>query len=145
MVTVPAKEFKSNWRKNAHYDFGKRHGHLLKDILPERICDGAAATCRFELRGLMSNGNAYGLGFITRMQTFGYAPIGCGRVGQPCVQLHGSWIELTSDDAANIVLGCFGITMSDVLSNWAPEPGQRICLDLAEIVSVLASTCEMVS
>lgn len=122
------------WRSRKHFDFGDQVGQLLKAILPPDVCNVAAATCRFLFLGKDANGNEYGRGVRTFMQTYRHRP----DVGTNCVQFNSRWIELDSHDSANCVLKCFGITVKDIYETWGvPQDSESYVLDLKDIVETL--------
>jgi len=126
-------------RSGEHFKFGHRSVHLISKILPSRIAATAAATCRFELQGKFANGNDWGLGFRTYMQTFGEMPEGVNKPGQPqCYRFSRDWISLNSINGAAIVLNCYGISLVE-LWEWVIKPGpyERKKFDLMEVVNAL--------
>jgi len=126
---------KSGWRKSQYWDWAKDHAAVLEDLFPLHVCEAAAATCRLQLRGLKSHGNQWGKGVVTFMQTNGHRPAHL----ENDVQVRGKWIELDAHASADLVLGCFGITMDDVYGHFGePSPGERIDLDLYQIVAAIA-------
>lgn len=126
----------NGWRHRKYWDWSKENASLFHSILPEHVCEAAMATCRFQLRGLGSHGNKWGNGFLTFMQTFGFKPTGLTND----VQIRHHWIELDAHNSANLILGCFGLTVDDVYNHYGkPEKGERLDLDLHNIVSELCS------
>ena len=122
-------------------EFGQQVASVFHESLglPLDCCETAAATCRFELRGLNANGNEWGLGVVTNMTTQGNIPDQVGGIGQPAVQVQRNVISLTDDDAADVILGCFGLSMDDVYKCFGqPIEGERINVKLRAIVSALA-------
>ncbi len=125
----------NRWQKRANWDWAEEWASLFDSILPQHVCEAAMATCRFQLRGLNSHGNTYGKGFLTFMQTFGSVPVGLVND----VQIRSNWIELDAHDSANLILGCFGLSVDDVYDHYGtPEEGTRIDLDLCELVQAIA-------
>lgn len=138
MLDAITQRYRRRARPAKYFDFGAQCVGRMSDILPESVAATAAATCRFQLRGLNANGNEWGYGVIVTLQTYGNAPIGLGGVNQPAVHYHGDWIETGSHEAANVILGCFGLTIIDVYARFGkPTEGERILLDLFEIVQAL--------
>jgi len=122
----------------AYWTFGDVVAGYFSDILPDSICATAAATCRFQLRGKFANGNIWGLGVITMMMTYRHRPVGTGLPHQPAVQYQHNFIQLTSDDAANVVLGCFGLTINDVMDKFGhPGEHESYWVDLKTVVETL--------
>lgn len=121
-----------SWRKRKVWDWAKNEASRLEAILPKHVTEAAAATCRFQLRGLNSKGNEWGKGFTTFMQTFGRTPTGLVNA----VQKRHHWIELNAHDSADVILGCFGLSVGDVY-NYAgiPAEGESIELNLCDIVT----------
>lgn len=134
-TTIDQPKVKSaSWRSKKFWDWAAEWKGLFTDILPEHVCEAAMATCRFELRGLNANGNEWGVGFLTHMQTFGEIPSGLIERGLGVQRKHW-WIELNAHESANIILACFGLTVDDVFAFAGyPEPGERKVVDLCEVV-----------
>ncbi len=130
------------FRDQRHIAFSEAAATYLSDVLPSDngVTVAAAATMSFEFRGQFANGNMYGLGVLTHAQTYGNAPNGCGDGGYACQFLANGRIELTDDDAADIVLGCFGLSVTDVLRHFGePLLYERKTITLQQIVETLAS------
>ena len=73
------------------------------------------------------------------MQTYGEIPDGVGGANERAVQRHGDWIETDSHEAADVILGCFGLDMGQVYDHYGkPAEGERMTLDLPLIVQALA-------
>ena len=118
-----------------YWTFAAQHRGRFADILPDSVCEAAMATCRFEIRGLESNGNEWGIGFLTFMQTFGHTPLGVGLPGEPAVQAIHNFVGLTSHEGADVILECFGLTARNVLEYYGePAFGERRIFDLFQVV-----------
>jgi hypothetical protein len=129
---------KPNSRPASYWAFGDVAGGYLSDILPDAVCSTAAATCRFQLRGKYANGNTWGLGVITSMMTYRNRPRGTGLPNQPAVQYRHNFIELTADDGANVVLDCFGLTITDVMDRFGhPGEHESYWVDLKTVIETL--------
>jgi hypothetical protein len=132
---IKVKPVKRNgWRHKQYWNWAKEWQTLFESLFPEHVCEAAMATCRFQLRGLDSHGNKWGLGVVTFLQTFGHIPIGLVND----VQIHHNWIELDAHDSADLILGCFGLSMQDVYDHYGTPPkGHRIDLDLYNLVTAI--------
>ena len=133
----------NGWRKKRYWEWAKEWASLFHKILPEHVCEAAMATCRFVILGKNANGNEYGKGFRSFLQTFGNTPTGLVND----VQIRHHWIELDAHDSANLILGCFGLSVDDVYDYFGePKEGDKLELDLHDIVTKLdanlASTAE---
>lgn len=130
---------------------GDEIGGLLSSInIPERDCSWAFATCRIEVMGkdahndlgeaLRSKGSTYNRGQCrwvhTRLQVHTQ-----GKRPSPEFQRRhkGRFTWSDSFQGANDILGCFGLTMSDVLDHFGNvEPTERKVFDLTTIVETMA-------
>jgi len=122
----------SKWRKATNFRWAAEWKSLFNGILPREVTEAAMATCRFQLRGKDSHGNEWGKGVVTLMQTFGRIPLGLSRAFQ---RKH-HWIELDAHESANLILGCFGLTIDDVYAAvGCPGEGETIDLDLYDAVT----------
>lgn len=125
------------WRSTAAWDWAKKNANLLHDILPEHVCEAAAATCRITLQGPESVGDKaknWGQWIRMRMQTFGHTPFHLSAA----VQQDHHWISTDSREAVNVVLDCFGLTLDDVFAHYGePEEGEIRTIDLYDVVTDL--------
>lgn len=131
------------------FAFGDRYGCMLRRILPDCECSGAAATCDIQIMGWqrgMHEGNSLrdyrdkpfrgkGRWVSTRMKTN-------GKLGQlQRFSMNGPksrWVHADSFEGADEVLGCFGLTTQDLIDHYGPiEPDTRLILSLRQIVADL--------
>jgi len=135
------KQAKNHGKRTArHFDFGDHFGQLLRAILPLSYCSAAAATCRFELRGKHANRSpenahkGYGPAVYLSMQTDD-AKLFLG--GHP-IQRTGRFTMTTCEDAANMILNCFGICVDDVRDHYGePTEYESKHFDLVDVVATL--------
>lgn len=129
----------SKARSAAHFNWAEKQAFQLT-CLPEHVRPIAAATCRFILRGKIMNGGekTWGMGFRTEIQTYGEIPQVMGR-GTPAATQHGEWLSLYSQDAADMILSCFGLSADDILDRCGkPQFDECIIIDLKDIVEAAA-------
>jgi hypothetical protein len=136
------KALRNKARPTRYWDWADRiGGDMLEDAFPTAplsIRATAAATCRFEFRGKHANGNDWGLGALTHMQTYGHVPDGVGKANQPCVQIKRNMIELNAHESADIILACFDLTVDEVYDRFgAPNEYERFVIDLYQILSAM--------
>ncbi len=134
--------------------FGSTSGHRLSDVgIPADRCDTAAATCHFDVMGWRKgnhDGDAprndephamSGRWVHTSLATYRAMPglnPGLWRSGTTD---RAKYIHADNFEAADQILGCFGLTMEQVI-DWATDgsgiqPDDRIRLSLCEIVTAL--------
>ena len=124
------------WQPKRNFDWAATCKDAFSKIFPEHICETAIATCRFLLLGKDANGNKYGKGFRTFMQTYGNVPVGL----RNDVQIRHNWIELDAHESANLILGCFGLSTDDVYRLvGVPVDGEQIDISLHDIVNAIAA------
>jgi len=122
---------RSKWGKAEHWNWAKQWKGRFEDIFPSSVCEAAMATCRFTVLGKNANGNVYGRGFRSFMQSFGEKPVGL----IDDIQVRGSWIELDAHNSANLILGCFGLTVDDVYDTFGkPCEGEQMEVSLHDAV-----------
>jgi len=132
-------------RPRRHWDFGEQHADLMRSVFPGTSQDvrrKAAATCRICVMGkdaVTHNGSASRRGsgrwVYTRMQTEGHRP----NTIRWSVQKRIGWVEGNSFDAADDVLGCFGLSIEDVISHFGSiDENERFMVDLVDIVAELS-------
>lgn len=146
-------------RPASHFDAGSKLAEMLT-VVPESCRATAIATCRFQVMGWQKgnhNGDAprsysdkpfrgEGRWVYTRLQSYGHLPSGrfskCGP--------RSNWVKADSFAGADSILGCFGLTMDEVLQHFGNVTGDsRLQLDLVDIVTemrpdlVAAKTPEM--
>lgn len=121
----------TNKRTSRHFEFGKKFGFMLADVLSATVCETAAATCRFTILGKDAQGNEWGNGFRTTMQTFGEKPKGVTNAN-----FRGTnWVQLDSHESAAAILKCFDISIDDIYRQYGePEKGKIVQLDLVDVV-----------
>lgn len=128
----------NGWRKERFWDWAEENASLFEGLLPKHVCNAAMATCRLTLQGPNSVGQGaknWGQWIRMRMQTFGHVPNGLAAA----VQKAHHWISTDSHEAANVVLGCFGLSLDDVFSHYGiPEEGETYALDLCDLVTTIA-------
>ena len=137
-------EIAEKHRTSRHFDFGKKFGHFLKPVLPDPVCRLAAATCRFQIMGknahadngvaLRSENSPSWIGegrwICTQIQTVGNRPSDSFKRNGP----RSEWVTGHSFEAADDILGCFALTMQDVIDALGQvDEGQRIVIDLVDI------------
>ena len=126
------------WRPGKYWRLADKYAAELLTCLPGHVRAASMATCRFELRGLNANGNDWGVGVVTRFQSFGEMPDGTGHGGQPCCQVNRNWSELDSHEGADIILGCFGLSIDDVYDRFGrPITGERKRYDLYDLLAAM--------
>ena len=124
-------------RKSRHWTWAKEWASLLDGMLPATVCEAALATCRITLRDkdAKAAGGAWGFAVLTSMQTFGHEPTG---IPTQIRNAH-NWVTLQAAEAADIVLGCFGLTLQDVIDRFGmPGQGEKVEYDLCDVVTALA-------
>lgn len=127
----------NGWRRTGHWEWAKQWASLFDGILPVEVCEAAMATCRLSLRDKDSTaaGGAWGFAVLTFMQTFGHEP---GGIVTQIRKAH-NWVTLQAAESADVILGCFGLTLADVIDHYGmPEEGEKIDLDLCELVTAIA-------
>jgi hypothetical protein len=122
---------RQTWTRVRDYDWAKEWKSLFEGILPAHVCETAMATCRLHLRGKDAHRKgAYAMAVHTEMKTYGETPIGVG-----ACQTLSQWIQLTSTDAANVILDCFGLTIEDVFAQLGkPTQTTEMKLNLSDVV-----------
>ena len=126
----------SGWRKTRYWEWAKEWASLFHSILPEHVCEAAMATCRITLRDKDSKaaGGAWGFAVLTEMQTFGNEP----QFVPVEIRHNHHFITLQSQDGADAILSCFGLTLAGVIDYYGlPDEGEKITLDLCDIVTTL--------
>ena len=127
-------------RTPRHFEFGDKFGQLLRTLLPLAYCPVAAATCRFELRGKHANRSpknvhkGYGPAVYMSLQTDNLDLFACGHP----IQRMGRFSATTCEDAANMVLNCFGLCVDDLRDHYGePSDHDSKYFDLVDVVSEL--------
>jgi hypothetical protein len=122
------------WTNARYYNWAEQWKSLFDDILPADVQEAAMATCRFTLQAPKSvgrNAKNWGRWIRMRMQTFGRKP----QVNTAVQTLGSGWISTDSHEAANAILGCFGVTLDDVYDAYGkPEEGQKVEISLHDAV-----------
>lgn len=130
----------TSWRPRRFWNWAKDWSSLFESILPKHVCEAAMATCRFVILGKNANGNEYGRGFRTFMQTYGETPVGLVND----IQIRHHWIELDAHDSANLILGCFGLSVDDVYKAFGqPKEGEKMTVNLHDAVMACRVTEEI--
>ncbi len=131
----------ANWRSRRHFDFGDEFGYMLNEVLPAKVASVAAATCRIEIRGKHGNRSdenrhkGYGEAVYLSLQTHGADIKGLCSASAKM----GKFIRTTSNEAADLVLGCFGLTIDDVREQFGrPGDYESRWFDLSDVVQKLA-------
>lgn len=125
------------WRKSEVWKWAKQWASLLDGILPNHIRETALATCRITLRDKDNRaaGGAWGFAILTSMQTYGHEPKG---IPTQIRRAH-NWIILQSEEAADVILGLFGITLEQVIAHYGkPDKGEKIELNLYDVIGAIA-------
>lgn len=147
-----ATDLRSPARKTVNWGLARHlKNHLT--IFPPDVREVAFATCRIQVMGWdqgnhngeagrasrkdLKKGIQRGRWVYTRIQTYGKKPF----TNKERWRKQGDrtkWIDANSFDAANDVLACFGLSMTDVLEAYGDvERHDRIQLDLTDIVAKL--------
>jgi hypothetical protein len=129
---------RSLWRPAKNWEIAKEVACLLDGILPAEVCSSAIATCQFTIQAPNSVGATkknWGEWVRTRLQTFGQKLNGLAAA----TQSNGNWLSFDSREAANIILGAFGLSLDSIYEAYGmPEEGQKMTLDLPSIIQRLA-------
>jgi hypothetical protein len=128
-------------RTRRQFDFGEKFGYMLAEILPTEVANIAATTCRIEIRGKHGNRSdanrhkGFGEAVYVSLQTYGEEIKGLNSAFKKT----GSFISTTSNEAADLILGCFGLSMDDVRAYFGtPGDYDSMFLDLTNVVELLA-------
>jgi hypothetical protein len=108
----------------------------LRKIFPLDVCETVALSCAFTVQGPKSVGQKsqnWGRWVRTSICCYGFVPPSRQTVWQ---QRGGKdWLTADSHDAANMILGLFGLDMDDVYNFYGcPVPGQKYVVKLSQVV-----------
>jgi len=131
------EKWTNKWRKAHHYDVGGVLGRYLETVLPPEVCQTAFATARFVIQGPESVGRDaknWGEWVRTIVQTHGETP-GINHAWQ---DRKGGWISGDSREAANSILDCFDLDLTDIFRFFGdPEPGKIYAIDLVDVLEAI--------
>lgn len=127
-----------SWRPTKMWEWAGQNRKAFANILPEFAIDAAMATCTLELRSEdYCDTPRWGKAVVMDMQTYGFKPTGLIGLGVAVQETSRDWIQTTSHDAVNLVLGCFGLTMDDVWNHFEIPSIGKIKVSLFDVVTAL--------
>ncbi len=122
-ISIPARNYK----------FGQQVVPFMRKLLHEHVCQVAAATAEIEINATKSITEDFGLGFVTRMQTFGEVPRGFS-----CAKFNESYIVANNKESCKMILAPFGLSIEDIIQFYGTPPdGEKYSVSLMDAVKHL--------